>query len=150
MPGGLFALLEKSNLTLRIASRWRAIGCNVVLDGGSGWLDILVVNEQGKIARSIENEIFSPESGCQLNVLSEDSEVGPLRCHQASRVPVAHQHGSRSLGGPSVPGTSQLQRHFGHWCNRWWRAAQGAISEDIRWFLRQYAGTSRRKIMPVP
>ena len=33
---------------------------------GSGWLDILLVNEGRKIICAIENKIFSPESGRQL------------------------------------------------------------------------------------
>ena len=37
-----------------------------VVDGSSGWLDILVTNAGAKFACAIENKIFSPEGGRQL------------------------------------------------------------------------------------
>ena len=80
-----------------------------VLDGGSGWLDILLVNEGRKIICAIENKIFSPESGRQLTFYQKALE----RDKQALRVPVAHRHGSGALGGPNILDAGELQRRSG-------------------------------------
>ena len=66
-----------------------------VVDGGGGWLDILVTNENAKFACAIENKIISPEGGRQLTHYRKalESEYPRSRFHQALRVPVATRHG---------------------------------------------------------
>ena len=120
-----------------------------VLDGASGWLDILLVNEGRKIICAIENKIFSPESGRQLTFYQKALErdyCGFARHYVfLSPTGMAPVHSEdRAFWTPvSYSGVLELveQMVAGH---------AGAIGEDIRWFLRQYAGTLRRNIMPVP
>ena len=120
-----------------------------VLDGGSGWLDILLVNEGRKIICAIENKIFSPESGRQLTFYQKALErdyCGFTRHYVfLSPTGMAPVHSEdRAFWTPvSYSGVLELVERMvaGH---------AGAIGEDIRWFLRQYAGTLRRNIMPVP
>ena len=120
-----------------------------VLDGGSGWLDILLVNEGRKIICAIENKIFSPESGRQLTFYQKALErdyCGFTRHYVfLSPTGMAPVHSEdRAFWTPvSYSGVLELVERMvaGH---------AGTIGEDIRWFLRQYAGTLRRNIMPVP
>ena len=120
-----------------------------VLDGGSGWLDILIVNEGRKIICAIENKIFSQESGRQLTFYQkalEQNYRGFTRHYVfLSPTGMAPVHSEdRVFWTPvSYSGVLELVERMvaGH---------AVAIGEDIRWFLQQYAGTLRRNIMPVP
>ena len=120
-----------------------------VLDGGSGWLDILLVNEGRKIICAIENKIFSPEGGRQLTFYQKalERDYCSFTRHYVFLSPtgMAPVHSEdRAFWTPvSYSGVLELVEGMvaGH---------AGAIGEDIRWFLRQYAGTLRRNIMPVP
>ena len=120
-----------------------------MLDGGSGWLDILLVNEGRKIICAIENKIFSPEGGRQLTFYQKalERDYCSFTRHYVFLSPtgMAPVHSEdRAFWTPvSYSGVLELVEGMvaGH---------AGAIGEDIRWFLRQYAGTLRRNIMPVP
>jgi hypothetical protein len=120
---------------------------HVALDGGRGRLDIRILNESARFVCAIENKIRAPESGNQLawyrKVLGRDHPD-----HQVHRV---------FLTPRGVMPDDPEERE--HWTTMSYtdvlRLVEGAIAaegnaanEDVMAFLRQYAITLRRNIVP--
>ena len=117
------------------------------LEGGYGRLDIWMLNENADFICAIENKVWSPESGDQLawyrKVLARD--------HHGQRV---HLVFLTPLGArPDDPAERE------HWTTMSYTdilrlvegtmaAAGDTANEDVLAFLRQYAITLRRNIVP--
>ena len=105
-----------------------------MLDGGSGWLDILLVNEGRKIICAIENKIFSPESGRQLTFYQkalEQNYCGFTRHYVfLSPTGMAPVHSEDRAFWTPVSYSSVLEL-----VERIVAGHAGDVGEDIRWFL---------------
>ena len=117
------------------------------LDGGYGRLDIRILNESAKFLCAIENKVWAPESGNQLawyrKVLARD--YPDHRVHRVFLTPRGVM--------PDDPEERE------HWTTMSYtdvlRLVEGAIeaegdsgNKDVMAFLRQYAITLRRNIVP--
>ena len=117
------------------------------LDGGYGRLDIRILNENANFVCAIENKVWSPESGNQLawyrKVLARDHPD-----HRVHRVFL-----TRGGAKPDDPAERE------HWTTMSYtdvlrliegiiEAERNLINEDVMAFLRQYAITLRRNIVP--
>lgn len=120
-----------------------------VVDGGGGWLDILVTNEDAKFACAIENKIFSPEGGRQLTHYRKALEAEYPDPNFTKRYVFLSPRGMES----------QWEDEREHWkpmnyttilqlVEQAIEDKRAAMNKDVRSFLRQYAATLRRKIVP--
>ena len=120
-----------------------------VLDGGSGWLDILVVNERLKTLCAIENKVFSPESGRQLTFYNRalERDYCDYTRHYVFLSPTGmapQQPEDRSVWTPvSYDAVLEL-------VERTIAENEDRFNADVHALLRQYTNTLRRKIVPVP
>ncbi len=117
-------------------------------DGESGRLDILICNENARFLCAVENKVWSGESGDQL-AWYRSVLAGEYPGHQIHLVFL-----TRRGEEPDNPG------EHGHWQQMSYtailrlveqtiEAANGtANNEDVSAFLRQYATTLRRNIVP--
>ena len=132
--------------TTSVRREWLA-----VVDGEQGYLDILLVNHRAQILCAIENKIFSPEGFSEgISQLThyrralENDFCDFSRRHvflSPQGVPPQQQQ-ERTFWTPVNYTTirqlvEQTEAHCGD-----------AIREDVRVFLRQYATTLRRNIVP--
>lgn len=116
-------------------------------DSGRGRLDIRILNESAKFLCAVENKVWSGESGDQLawyRSVLEKQYPG----HQVHLVFL-----TRWGEAPDNPGER------GHWRQMSYKtirrlveetieAAKGTAHEDVLAFLRQYATTLRRNLVP--
>ena len=120
-----------------------------VVDGSGGWLDILVTNADAKFACAIENKIFSPEGGRQLTHYRKALEAQYPDPEWTRRYVFLSPSGMES----------QWKDEQEYWKPmRYTTILQlveqtiddkaVALSDDVRVFLRQYASTLRRRIVP--
>ena len=132
--------------TTSVRREWLAL-----VDGELGYLDILLVNHQAQILCAIENKIFSPEGFSE----SVSQLTHYRRALEQDFCDFSRRHVFLSPQG--VPPQQQQEREF-------WTPANyttirqlveqtdadcgDAIREDVRVFLRQYATTLRRNIVP--
>lgn len=120
-----------------------------VVDGGGGWLDILVVNQTRKILCAIENKVFSPESGRQLNfyhtALKRDFRDYTRHCVFLSPTGMSPQHPEDQAIWTPVSYHAVLEL-----VERTITEHQEGLHTDVHHLLRQYATTLRRRIVPVP
>ena len=132
--------------TTSVRREWLAL-----VDGERGYLDILLVNHQAQILCAIENKIFSPEGFSE----SVSQLTHYRRALEQDFCDFSRRHVFLSPQG--VPPQQQQEREF-------WTPANyttirqlveqtdadcgDAIREDVRVFLRQYAATLRRNIVP--
>lgn len=125
---------------------------HAIVDGVDSYLDILIVNPQAQILCAIENKIFSPEG------LGTDGRSQLTRYREAlehAYPGFARQYVFLSPEGmPSQSPSEQalwtpanyttilnlVEQTLDHSSN--------AISDEVRVFLRQYAATLRRNIVP--
>ena len=120
---------------------------HAVTNGASGYLDILIVNLEAQILCAIENKVFSPEGGRQLT-------------HYRKALENDYPNFIRHYIFLSPPGmASQWEDERKYWTPANYTTVRqlventladnaDAISDDVRVFLRQYATTLRRKIVP--
>ncbi len=118
-----------------------------VVDGGAGWLDILVVDHVNKFLCAVENKIFSPEGGRQLT-------------HYRKALEAEYPNFTKRYVFLSPSGMeSQWEDERGYWKPMNYTTIlqlveqtigdkRTAMSKDVRSFLRQYAATLRRRIVP--
>ena len=118
-----------------------------VVDGGAGWLDILVVDHDNKFLCAVENKVFSPEGGRQLT-------------HYRKALEAAYPNFTRHYVFLSPGGMeSQWEDEREHWMPMTYTTIlelveqtiednAAKMSEDVRVFLRQYANALRRMIVP--
>ena len=120
-----------------------------VVDGGGGWLDILVVNQTLKILCAIENKVFSPESGRQLTfyhqALKRDYPDYTRHYVFLSPTGMSPQHPEDQAIWTPVSYHAVLEL-----IERMITEHQGRVHVDVHTLLRQYATTLRRRIVPVP
>ena len=120
-----------------------------VVDGGGGWLDILVVNERLKTLCAIENKIFSPESGRQLTFYRTglERDYCAFDRHYVFLSPTGvapQQEEDRSTWTPvSYDAVLDL-------VERAMADHQDDLHQNVQTLLKQYANTLRRRIVPVP
>ena len=118
-----------------------------VVAGGSGWLDILVLNNSAKFLCAIENKVFAPESVGQLSHYRKalESSYPNFTKHYVFLSPdgrLSQEETEREIWTPEKY-TTILQL-----LEEMLEAKAATMSEDVRVFLRQYATTLRRKIVP--
>ena len=120
-----------------------------VVDGSGGWLDILVTNDDAQFACAIENKIFSLEGGRQLTHYRKALEAAYPVPDFTKRYVFLSPSGMESQW--------EDEREF--WKPMTYTTILQLVeqsidyiavemSEDVRVFLRQYANTLRRKIVP--
>ena len=120
-----------------------------VVDGGGGWLDILLTNDDAKFACAIENKIFSPEGGRQLTHYRKAVEAAYPAPDFTKRYVFLPPHGMES----------QWEDEREHWKPMNYTSIlqlveqaiedkRAAMNKDVRSFLRQYVATLRRNIVP--
>ncbi len=120
-----------------------------VVDGGGGWLDILVVNEALKTMCAIENKILSPESGRQLTFYQKaiERDYCAFDRHYVFLSPTGmapQQEEDRSTWTPvSYDAVLDL-------VERAMAEHEDDLHPNVQILLRQYADTLRRRIVPVP
>ena len=144
---------------LAISGAWRAIRSaalpnttirrekHLALDGGRGRLDIRILNESSHFLCAVENKVWARESGDQLAWYRQvlETEYPDRRVHLVFL--------TRRGEDPDDPGER------GHWkqlsytailrlVEQTIEAAKGTANEDVLAFLRQYATTLRRNIVP--
>ncbi len=128
--------------TTKVICEWENI-----VDGRWGYLDILIVNQTRQILCAIENKVFSSEHSEQLTRYRKALEV--------SFPTFAKFHVFLTPGG-TLPVREEERRH--------WKpltyslvfdivqqvvdSQEISVQESVRAFLRQYATTLRRNIMP--
>ena len=140
----LWNKIEKANWSgAAVQLEWHAI-----VNGGYGYLDILIVNPEPPILCAIENKVFSPEGGHQLT-------------HYRKALENNYPNFTRHYVFLSPSGmSSQWEDERKYWTPANYTTVRqlveqtlddnaDSISEDVRVFLRQYATTLRRKIVPV-
>ena len=116
-------------------------------EGESGRLDILIHNESAKFLCAIENKVWAPESGNQLAWYRK-----VLACHYPNHR--VHRMFLTPRGMvPDNPGEREHWKRMSY--TEVLRLVEGAIAaegnsvnEDVMAFLRQYAITLRRNIVP--
>ena len=120
-----------------------------VVDGGAGWLDILVVDRSKRFVCAIENKVFSPEGGRQLTHYRTaleaeypDPDFIKRYIFLSPSGMESHWEGERKYWNPMT--YAAILQLVGQTIDD--NAA--VVSEDVRVFLRQYANTLRRKIVP--
>ncbi len=120
-----------------------------VVDGGSGWLDILVVNERLQTLCAIENKILSPESGRQLTFyrIALERDYPEFTRHYVFLSPtgMAPQQPEDRSTWTSVSYDAVLDS-----VELTIAEYQDRLHEDVQALLGQYANTLRRRIVPVP
>ena len=120
-----------------------------VVDGGAGWLDILVVNRSKMFACAIENKVLSPEGGRQLTHYRRALETEYPGPDFTRRYVFLSPRGMES----------QWEEEREYWKPMTYTAILQLVeqtiddnavemSEDVHVVLRQYATTLRRKIVP--
>lgn len=120
-----------------------------VVDGGPGWLDILVTNDDAKFVCAIENKIFSPEGGRQLTHYRKALEAAYPAPHRTKRYLFLSPSGMESQWDDErefwkpMTYTTILQL-----VEQTIDDIAVEMSEEVRVFLRHYANTLRRKIVP--
>ena len=120
-----------------------------VVDEGSGWLDILVVNERLKTLCAIENKIFSPESGRQLTFYHKalERDYCDFDRHYVFLSPTGmapQQPEDQSTWTPvSYDAVLEL-------AERTIAEHEELLHANVHALLRQYTNTLRRRIVPVP
>ena len=118
-----------------------------VVDGQTGFLDILVLNEAEKILCAIENKVFSSEHSQQLTryrIALERSYPAFMRNHVFLTPWAKHPLQEEERGyWESVPYSAVFEtvQHIVENDNL-------ATNDGVRAFLRQYATTLRRHLMP--
>ena len=132
--------------TTSVQREWLA-----VVDGELGYLDILLVNHQAQILCAIENKIFSSEGFSE----GVSQLTHYRRALEQDFCDFSRRHVFLSPQG--VPPQQQQEREF--WTPENYTTIRqlveqtdancgDAIREDVRVFLRQYATTLRRNIVP--
>ena len=120
-----------------------------VVDGGSGWLDILVVNERLKTLCAIENKIFSPETGRQLTFYRKalEHDYCDFTRHYVFLSPtgMAPQQPEDQLTWTPVSYDAVLEL-----AERTIAEHEDHLHADVHAVLRQYTNTLRRRIVAVP
>ena len=117
------------------------------LAGGYGRLDIRILNENAKFVCAIENKVWAPESGNQLawyrRVLEHDHP--DYRIHRVFLTPrgVKPDDPTEREHWSTMSYTDVLRLVEGII-----EAEGGSANEDVMAFLRQYAITLRRNIVP--
>ncbi len=120
-----------------------------VVDGGSGWLDILVVNERLKTLCAIENKIFSPESVRQLTFYHKalERDYCDYNRHYMFLSPTGRapqQPEDQSTWTPvSYDAVLEL-------AERTIAEHEKCLHANVQALLRQYTNTLMRRIVPVP
>lgn len=118
-----------------------------VVDGGAGWLDILVLNNSAKFLCAIENKVFAPESVGQLSHYRKALENGYPNFTKryvflSPDGRLSQEETEREIWTPENY-TTILQL-----LEEMLEAKAATMNEDVRVFLRQYATTLRRNIVP--
>ena len=120
-----------------------------VVDGSSGWLDILVVNDRLKTLCAIENKIFSPESGRQLTFYRKalERDYCNFTKHYVFLSPtgMAPRHPEDQSTWTPVSYDAILEL-----AERTIAEHEDHLHTDVYALLRQYTNTLRRRIVPVP
>ena len=120
-----------------------------VVDGSSGWLDILVVNDRLKTLCAIENKIFSPESGRQLTFYRKalERDYCNFTKHYVFLSPtgMAPRHPEDQSTWTPVSYDAILEL-----AERTIAEHDDHLHTDVYALLRQYTNTLRRRIVPVP
>ena len=120
-----------------------------VVDGSSGWLDILVVNDRLKTLCAIENKIFSPESGRQLTFYRKalERDYCNFTRHYVFLSPtgMAPRHPEDQSTWTPVSYDAILEL-----AERTIAEHEDHLHTDVYALLRQYTNTLRRRIVPVP
>ena len=118
-----------------------------VVDGEAGALDILILNEGAKFVCAIENKVFSDEHSGQLTRYRKALENSYGRFHRSHLFLTRHgdlakRAEERDSWTPVDYGTvlRLLESTIEHW--------GGRGTEAVMAFLRQYAKTLRRHIVP--
>ena len=120
---------------------------HVVRDGGRGRLDIRILNESANFLCAIENKVWSGESGDQLAWYRSALE----RQYQGHRVHLVFL--TRRGEKPDNPGERGPWKLVSYsdvlrLIERTIEPANGTANEDVLAFLRQYATTLRRNLVP--
>ena len=117
------------------------------VDGRQGFLDILVFNEQQGVLCAIENKVFSNEHSCQLTRYRRalESRYPFFEKHYVFLTPngvCPHKPEDREYWKPVAYSTvlKEVQRIVEN--------DTSLNDEDVRLFLKQYATTLRRNIVP--
>ena len=120
---------------------------NIVLRGETGRLDIRILNEGSKFICAIENKVWSPESGNQLNF---------YRTALAAHYPDYSVHRVFLTPNGSAPDDPEEREHWTTMTytdilrlverTLWGRG--NSVNDDVKTLLRQYATTLRRNIVP--
>jgi hypothetical protein len=116
-------------------------------DGSSGRLDILIRNESAGFLCAVENKVWSGESGDQLAWYRSVLEA-EYPDHQVRLVFL-----TRWGDDPGNPGERGYWKQLSYTAilrliERTVETANGAANEDVLAFLRQYATTLRRNLVP--
>ena len=120
---------------------------HLALDGERGRLDIRILNESARFLCAVENKVWSGESGNQLawyrSVL--EAKYPDLRIHLVFLTRLGEAPENRGEHGhwQQMSYTAILQL-----VEQTIAAAKGTAIEDVLAFLRQYAATLRRNLVP--
>ena len=135
--------IEKANWSrAKVHLEWYAI-----VNGVSGYLDILIVNPETPVLCAIENKVFSPESVGQLSHYRKalENDYPNFTRHLVFLSPDGRDSQEDTEKDVWTPANyTTVRRLVEQTC----ADNADSISEDVRVFLRQYATTLRRKIVP--
>lgn len=135
--------IEKANWSkAKVHLEWHA-----VVNGDSGYLDILTVNPEPPILCAIENKVFSPESVGQLSHYRKalENDYPNFTRHLVFLSPDGRRSQEDTEKDVWTPANYTTVRRL---IEKTLADNTHSISEDVRVFLRQYATTLRRKIVP--
>lgn len=139
----LWNKIEKANWSgAAVYLEWHAI-----VNGVSGYLDILIVNPEPPILCAIENKVFSPESVGQLSHYRKalENDYPNFTRHLVFLSPDGRHSQEATERDVWARANYTTVRHL---VEKTIANNADSISEDVRVFLRQYATTLRRKIVP--
>ncbi len=119
----------------------------ITLDGGTGRLDILIVNQSPKFLCAIENKVWSPEGGNQLAFYRKALKL---------KKPDYKHHLVFLTPGGDEPESLEEQKHWNRMSykdvlrlvERTIKEQSSSANADVTAILRQYAVTLRRNIVP--
>ena len=120
---------------------------NIVLHGENGRLDIRILSEESRFLCAIENKMWSPESGTQLNFYRM-----ALAAHY-SDYSVRRVFLTPNGAAPDDPEerehwTTMTYTDILRLVERTLEEGCCSVNEDVKTLLRQYATTLRRNIVP--
>ena len=143
---------QSSDLSDKIAAtNWSRAAVQLewyaIVNGGSGYLDILIVNPEPPILCAIENKVFSPESVGQLSHYRKalENDYPNFTRHLVFLSPDGRRSQEDTEKDVWTPANYTTVRRL---VEKTLADNTHSISEDVRVFLRQYATTLRRKIVP--